>query len=311
MESTVWVWAGRHRAAACGIVLAGLLTATYLAVAGNGYGYYRHLAQAMLDGELGLPAETVPAGQLRDFSQYGDTLYYPMGVLPAAILMPAVAGMGVDFPQAVMVLALAASIAYLAYQLARRLSWSERDALWLSAGFLLSSPLAYLVLGSTVFDAYLAHLVSLACLLSALVEHLGRRRWWLTGVLVGLSAMSRPLTAGAAVFFWLAATREPSSRAKKILVFTVPLLAALSLIAAYNFARFGDPLEAGYSYQLIDPATVQAREIGLFSLRHIPRNFTRAFLAGPKIILAQGSQNIPVFPYLTFGGSGMSLLLTF
>ncbi|TSC76463.1 MAG: hypothetical protein G01um101431_596 [Parcubacteria group bacterium Gr01-1014_31] len=311
MGASVWGWAGRHKAATVGIGLVGVLAAIYLAFAGNGYGYYRRIAQAMLGGKLGLPVGTVPAGNLRDFSQYGDTLYYPMGVLPAAILVPAVAGMGVDFPQAVMVLALAAAIASLAYQLARRRSWSERDALWLAAGFLFSSPLAYLILRATVFDAYLAHLVSLACLLSALVEYNGRRRWWLMGMLVGLSAMSRPLTAGAAVFFWLAVTREPLLRAKKIFAFTLPLVCTLSLIAAYNFARFDNPWEAGYTYQLIDPATVQARQLGLISWRHVQRNFTRAFLAGPKLIFAEGSQNIPVFPYITFDGSGMSLLLTF
>lgn len=169
----------------------------YLAAAGNGWGTYRRLSQAMLAGRLDIDARQLDPGHLRDLAVFQGRYYYPMGVLPALVLLPGVAALGVDFPQGVLVVALAVAMGGLTYRLARRLGYGERDALWVVVALLLASPLAYLVLRATVFDTYLTHLLTLTCLLAALAEYLGRRRWWLLGALVGLSTLARPLTVVA------------------------------------------------------------------------------------------------------------------
>lgn len=94
-----------------------------------------------------------------------------------------------------------------------------------------------------------------------------------------------------------------------MIALVVPLAAAVAMILAYNALRFGNPFETGYSYQLIDPATVAARHIGLFSWQHFPGNFYRALLAGPVPIFASGNPILLRFPYLTFDGRGLSWLL--
>jgi hypothetical protein len=79
---------------------------------------------------------------------------------------------------------------------------------------------------------------------------------------------------------------------------------------AYNYARFGNPIESGYSqaalyYNVLD----QARAQGLFSLVHIPKNLVMFLFQGP---LAYPSIDAPVlqFPYLVPSPWGMSILLT-
>lgn len=156
-------------------------------------------------------------------------------------------------------LTLAAGIGLLTYRLARRFNWPEREALWIVLSVTLGSPLTYLVLRATVFDAYLAHLLALLCLLAALAEYLEKRQPWVTGALLGLSAMARPLTVLAVLFFLLMELAAAASWGKKLRHATAllaPLLVAV--IAGYNALRFGNPLEAGYTYQLIDPDTAAA-----------------------------------------------------
>ena len=126
--------------------------------------------------------------------------------------------------------------------------------------------------------------------------------------------MARPLTIFTAIFFFITAWTdrgETTSRWKKIYLFFLPLAMSATVIAAYNYLRFGNLFEVGYTFQLIAPEVVAARNVGLFSLRHFPGNFYRAFLALPMPILALNSQESIIFPYLTFDGKGISLLVTF
>ncbi|MDD5110604.1 MAG: glycosyltransferase family 39 protein [Patescibacteria group bacterium] len=291
-----------------------LFCIAYLAAAGNGFGYYRHLAAALLSGRLDVDSGFIDPLHLRDFSFFNGRYFYPMGILPALVLLPMVLVFGINFPQTALVLVLTAAITWLLYRIARRFQFSESDALWIALGVLVGSPLAFLVLRGTVFDTYLTHLLSFACLLGALAEYQGRRRWFAMGALVGLSALARPLTIFAALFFFAAAWTDPhaaNARWKKIYIFFLPLAGAVIVIAAYNYLRFGNLFEVGYAFQLMPPEVIAARQTGLFSVRHFLDNFYRAFLALPVPVLAPDSQKSIIFPYLTFSGKGTSLLLTF
>lgn len=293
------------------LATAALFAVLYLAAAGNGWGYYRHLSQAFLSGRLDVDARLVDPQHAWDFSLYQDRFYYPMGVLPALVLLPGVALMGLDFPQGALVVVLAVAIGLLVYRLARRAAWPEREALWLTIGVCLASPASYLVLRGATFDTYLTHLLQLACLLAALVEYLGRRRWWLMGALLGLSVMARPLTALGAIFFLAAIFRnQGTTREKKfrLAAFAVPLGLLMATVAGYNALRFENPLEFGYRYQLPDMAGNP--NFLAFSTAYAPGNFYRAVLAGPVPIFAAGSKILLQFPYLTFDGNGTSMLLT-
>ena len=102
----------RHPGPLLVLATAGIFGVMYLAAAGNGWGTYRRLSQAMLAGRLDIDARQLDAWHLRDLAVYQGRWYYPMGVLPAIVLLPGVAAVGLDFPQGALVLALALAIGY-------------------------------------------------------------------------------------------------------------------------------------------------------------------------------------------------------
>ena len=57
-----------------------------------------------------------------------------------------------------------------------------------------------------------------------------------------------------------------------MLWFAAGLLPCLAALAWYNRARFGNPLEAGYTYQLQgDPTLAAAKAAGNLALAHLPK----------------------------------------
>ena len=78
-----------------------------------------------------------------------------------------------------------------------------------------------------------------------------------------------------------------------------PSLAAFFL---YNQIRFGTPLESGYALATLPPFLERQREIGLFSIAHIPMNLDYFLLHLPQLI------SVP--PFFRPDGLGMSVLIT-
>jgi hypothetical protein len=62
----------------------------------------------------------------------------------------------------------------------------------------------------------------------------------------------------------------------------VPILGAVLVHGAYNYARFGSLVDAGYSHILVDPALRPLMDqFGLFSLHFLPQNLQSWLVAGP------------------------------
>jgi hypothetical protein len=93
-----------------------------------------------------------------------------------------------------------------------------------------------------------------------------------------------------------------SRRALRVaLALGVPILAAAALHAAYNFARFGNPLDAGYRSTFMNTRfQALVAHYGLFNLQFLPHNLTGWFLVPPRFV------NGALLP----NPRGMSLLLT-
>ncbi len=97
-----------------------------------------------------------------------------------------------------------------------------------------------------------------------------------SGLMFGFAIACRPHLglAGAIAFTVLAISR---SRRRELLCFAAPLVLAGAAIAAYNFARFGNPFEFGFRYQL---AGLGQNRIGL-SPRNLPIGFFFMLLCPP------------------------------
>lgn len=115
------------------------------------------------------------------------------------------------------------------------------------------------------------------------------RRWlWLSSAAFGLGVACRPhLIFAAAVlgFVWLwrqrdlRSAREPERRAggdRDALALFLPLTVVTIALLAYNYARFGDPLEFGQKYQI---GGVSMRHFAVMNPKFIPINFYFNFLA--------------------------------
>lgn len=84
----------------------------------------------------------------------------------------------------------------------------------------------------------------------------------------------------------------------------------MTLVFLYNFARFGNFFESGYSFQIVPDDASRAREYGIFSLVHVPGNLYYFLLATPLLFSRDGISHVLKFPYFFANPWGMSIFLT-
>ncbi len=136
-------------------------------------------------------------------------------------------------------------------------------------------------------DWHLAHAVALGAFLLALGEEGRRGRGWLVGVFIGLAMMARPTTGLAAVFFAL--SRVGTRDWRGLAAFAIGPVASVGLLALYNLARFGSPLDFGYDRMLLSgEGAALMQRLGQFHVAYVPRNFFWFFLAPPWMPLRNG-----------------------
>jgi hypothetical protein len=147
-----------------------------------------------------------------------------------------------------------------------------------------------------------------------LYEFFGKRRWWLIGLLVGFSGMTRFTAYGAAVFFGLYILSQPGLKIKerfnKLISFGAPCAATLLAVFYYNFARFGSIMEGGYSHQILIEPLNNARSFGLVSPGNVPGNLFFFLFRGFDAIRSAGETGVLNFPYYQFNFWGLGILFT-
>jgi len=263
--------------------------------------HFQVLAESLLHGRLDVPPGTY------DAAYYGSRLYLPFGPLPAVLLMPAVAIAGTSFPLGWLAVAAAGAGAWLL--------WGLFDAVGVEAT-LERAWLVVLTLGGTCYLAaldsgstyFVSHLVLLACLAPALALALRGRAPLLGGALVGLATLTRAPAVLASLPLALLYLERRDDRARALIALAAGLAPGLVLFALYNLARFGNPLEAGYAYQLQgDPTLAAAKAAGTLSLVHLPKNLYNFLVAPP---LLSGGEGAPVVhsPFLVPSEWGTGLL---
>jgi hypothetical protein len=191
--------------------------------------------------------------------------------------------------------------------LARRLDYSGDEPCWFALAFCFGT--SFIGVSALAGSNFFAHVLSVMVLFLAINEYEGKTRPWLIGGLVGLAMATRAPTGinilffSLAMFFGIGTIDERRARLLKLLV---PFAAIVGLLALYNFARFGNPLESGYSYQLNGFGTpyavwsVPGNTPGPpFSFANIP-NHLWIFLFGLPSINAVGASVLLVSPFLGY-----------
>lgn len=176
------------------------------------------------------------------------------------------------------------------------------------------------LVGSSYF---FAHIVVGTFLLAAILEALDKGRPWILGLLLGFAIMTRVSLLAALPFFimllwWRRSSKGDTPNTASLFLplardFSVLFAALTGPIAAllyYNYLRFGNPLESGYSVATLGiDAFQQARNQGLFSVQHIPKNLVMMLFQGPRAYPSEDAA-ILQFPYLAPSQWGMGLIYT-
>lgn len=247
--------------------------------AGSGGDVYVPLAEAFLHGRLHL-VEDRPWLELIPWR--ANVHYVPLPPVPAVTLMPAVAVMGPREWHAELAPNVHASVVGglnvgLVWILLHRQGVRAWALALLTIGFATTTHWWVAGMGG---PHHYAQLVGVLFTLVALLVALERRLPFVAGVALGLAAGSR-LPMGLALPFLVALYGTRPTRAHLWLLagLAVPAIA----IAAYNIARFGDPLQFGYALipsgdagQIVTDEPWYSE--GLLSLSYVPRSLELAFL---------------------------------
>ena len=247
-------------------------------------------------------------GRVHDMSYYRGKLYLYFGITPALVLFwPAVTLTGhyISHAQAVVIFAALGFVVSvgLFYAVWRRyfprVSVAVVCAGAFALGFATGSPLVLQrpdLWEVPIYCGYALTMVTLAALWKAWHEPLRRGRWLgLASLAYGLAIGARPslllgavILLGPVIHTWATTTDRDRRRgwetARLVLASVVPITGIGLGLLAYNYLRFGNPLEFGQSYQLASsrPDNVQHFSLGYlwFNIRVYfwePASWSRVF----------------------------------
>ncbi len=253
---------------------------------------YVHQAAAFLKGRLDIPRH------YHDAAVFEGRYYVPFPPAPAVLMLPLVATLGVHRTNPVLVgLAIGVFSGWLLWRLLRRLGVEQGAIPWLLIGYFFGTVYwSCLTMGAGVW--FTAHLVSTAALLGAIDEALGRKRGLLMGLYLGVSFLSRQLTALLAPFFVaLLLEGEGASwqaRLRRLAGFAASCAVLGGAYLAFNWARFGNPFDSGYKYLLLGGHLLERFiQFGLFHPRYVLFNAFYLFVQGFHVIF-EGSRVLTI-----------------
>jgi hypothetical protein len=191
-----------------------------------------------------------------------------------------------------------------------------RDRLWLTALFGFSTMMWWVTTRGGVWHT--GHLFASILTLGCLIEVWGRQRAFLIGLMAGAAFLTRAPLAFALPFYALMVApqgaffrqaiggglREVAARfpLREWVTMGIAFGVSVAFFFWYNDARFGSPFESGYGLATLPPFLEVQRQLGLFSIRHVPMNLDYLFLHLPK--------PMATFPWFRPDGLGMSVFIT-
>jgi len=310
----------RHRATWIGLAIVAVSALVYWIGNRNynaGRGDLFYLADAFLHGRTWLEIKLSDWDIILD----GNRVFVPFGPFPGIAFMPLVALVGpltADTFESGINAALAGFAVGLCWMLMGRLGVERlRDRLWLTALFGFSTVLWWVTTRGGVWHT--GHLFASMLTLGCLIEVWGRQRAFLIGLMAGAAFLTRAPLAFALPFYALMIAPQGAFTRQRVaggglraLATRFPIREWVAMGIAfgvsvafffwYNDARFGSPFESGYGLATLPPFLEVQRQLGLFSLQHVPMNIDYLFLHLPK--------PMATFPFFRPDGLGMSVFVT-
>ena len=264
------------------------------------YNYFTRLSHAFLTGHLSL-AENPPWLNELIPTETGR-FFVPYPPMPALLALPIVALLGTSFPQQIIAHLLGAGFCVFMAWTTFLITKERKKAIWI--GLLAAFGNIIWFLAAVGSSWYLGQVTAAFFLAAALCEFYGKRRVFLTGLLVGGAYLSRIHTVTSVFFFAFLMLDRPFV-SKKNLISLVTLFLGLAPFllfnALYNYARFRVFWDKAYA---IIPGVLNEPwyTLGLVHPSYIPRRLKIIFTALPKLI--------DKFPYFSPTNEGLAIWFT-
>jgi len=292
-----------------------LLVAQSFGVRSVGGQYSTRLAQSFIQGDLFLnDLPRFADGHLNtiDISWFNDKPYWPMGPFPSALLVPAVlifSWLKINFYEIFIQYLITALVLFLIFKIAKKLNYAADSAWWFCFAFMFS---VFLPIPAMSF--HFPQLIVVVLLWASIWEYLTHKRYWLLGCLSAFALATRLSAGFIFVFFLLDILTNKAFSNKEKMKNAVRLLAPLAIImillGTYNFMRFNNVLETGYSHQVLFAETWRARSYGLINPIHVPGNLYYLFLQPPIPVFRDAVSHVLKYPYIKADWWGIGLFFT-
>jgi hypothetical protein len=272
------------RAFRANAVLAGLLGAIVALAVAHGrsspYDNYVLLAHSMLHGHLWI--DPLWPGPSIDAVLYDGHRYIVNDPVPAVLLLPLVALVGVEANQTLLACLLCGVAVGAGWSLLERLGVTTRKTIWLIAFLLAGTDLLWCSMLGDVW--FVAQTSAVAFTLLALNELAGARRGWLVAIWTGLALGSRfTLVMALPVMAWWVwdgfVRRE--RRPRDVFAFAAALVPFFVCWIAYNELRWHVPWDAGHTIFYHQDPYMGSVTGSPFGLENVPVELYSFFLAPP------------------------------
>ena len=265
----------------------------------NGENYHVLLASSLLHGKFSI---AVSQNYYWDLAVFDGQYFWPVGISPALIMMPFVKIAGTNFQEIYLKLPLTILNFILLFKIAKLLKLPSNKSIVFAAFFIFGS--VYTPVATIAYSTYFTQVVEVTFTLMAIYLFFIKKSWLLVGLALALAVLARTTAMPAALFFLISLAKKPI-KLNNLLQFLTPIVLAVMFLAIYNYARFGNLFEQGYSYQTNPEEAVKRRAHGLFSKGHIGANLYYLIVKTPDLLL-DNSHNLK-FPYLVYDPYGMSI----
>ncbi|MCX6025602.1 MAG: glycosyl transferase family 39 [Chloroflexi bacterium] len=256
--------------------------------------HYPLLADAFLHGRFDIESE------LFDNAIHDGKVFVPYPPFPAVVLIPQVALFGPAGTSAILAgIILSALSLFSLVRILQSLGIGGSDLVWATGAFFLGTGY-WVALNQGQMVYYFSHIVAVCCLFLSIWFSLRYGNGLLGGLFLGLAFLSRQLTVFAGIWIVILLWASPQngsifSRPWRIAMFGIGLGVCVVSYLIYNWARFGNVFETGYSMIALS-GVLQARveKYGLFNIAYVPYNLIYMFLQGPAYVFGGPRTMVPI-----------------
>lgn len=279
----------------------------------RGEQHFSYIANSFLHGKTYFLEQP---GSWADTVFFNNHYYWPEGFFPSIILIPFIALFGFFnqfFAQGYLQFFIVLGVFYLVFKITQKHRYSRSDSLYLAFAFCFST--AFLGVAVLPWSWQFSQVTAVFLEFLIINEYLSNKRYWLLGLLSGFLVLTR-ITASLAILFialhiLLLVNTSFSNKLKDLLKLSVPYGIFFIILALYNFARFNNFFEQGYSWCLCGDSQAYTRDhYGVFSILHIPGNLYYFLLSGPLPAFWDTISHVLKYPFVKANPWGMSIFVT-